>query len=80
MTTSELIQRLSTLPGHLPVLICQEGITFEDDGHVGAGDYLTPIGTVEALHTADAVDRTVVRHRQPAGGIHSGAVLIHLPH
>ena len=75
MTTHDLIKHLSTLPGHLPVMICQEGITFSDDGEVGAGDYLTKIEAVEALYSADDVDRRVVRHRQPAGGT-GGAVLL----
>ncbi len=79
MTTHELIRHLSTMPADLPVLICQEGITFGDDGHVGAGDYLTPIEHVEVLPTADAVDRRVVRQRQPSGGVNGGAVLIRLP-
>ena len=79
MTTTQLIKHLSTLPGDLPVLVCQDGITFDDHGEVGAGEYLSPIVTVEVLPTADAVDRAVVRHRQPAGGVNGGAVLLRLP-
>jgi hypothetical protein len=79
MTTHELISQLSAMPKDLPVLICQDGITFDDGGHVGSGEYLTPIVDVEVLPTADAVNRRVVRQRQPGGGVNGGAVLIRLP-